>query len=79
MDTKKYPKKSMVPISTSTNVVCAGCNGPTGIYEDIFQVEGSNVFYHKGCVSDSDTDKATETKIVNLQLTDDLNVKSEGA
>lgn len=79
MDKKIYPKQSMVAISTSTNLVCAKCKQPTGIYEDIYRVEGRDVFYHKGCVSDSDTEKATETKIVELQLTDDLNVKSEGA
>ena len=79
METKTYPKKSMVAMSTSTNVICAKCKQPTGIYEDIYKADDAEVFFHKGCVSDSDTEKAAETKIVELQLTDDLNVKSEGA
>lgn len=79
MDKKIYPKQSMVPMSTSTNLVCAKCRQPTAMYEDIYKVDGAEVYYHKGCVSDNDTDKTTETKIVELQLTDDLNVKSEGA
>ena len=79
MDTRIYPKRSMVPMSTSTNLVCAKCRQPTAIYEDIYRVDGAEVFYHKGCVSGSDSKKTTETKIVELQLTDDLNVKSEGA
>ena len=71
-----YPKASMVKISTSTTVICGKCKQPSGIYEEILRDEHRDVFYHAHCVS-GETEKA-ETKIVELQLTDDLNVKSEG-
>jgi len=77
MDTKLYPKKSMRTITTSTIVTCATCKQPSGIYEPLYKEEGREVYHHVDCVSD-DKEKTTETKTVELQLTDDLNVKSEG-
>ena len=77
METKMYPKKAMAVISTSTILYCAKCKQPSTIREKLYKEADADVFYHQGCVSD-DTEKPTETKIVDLQLTDDLNVKSEG-
>lgn len=76
MEIKKYPKQAMVTVSTSTVVYCAKCKQPSGIYEPMLKLVSADVYYHSDCVSD-ETDK-TETKVVELQLTDDLNVKSEG-
>ena len=78
METKTYPKKSMKVVNFSTCVTCAKCGGSTGIYENLYRYQDKEVFYHLDCVSDDDTQRATETKVVELSLTDDLNVKSEG-
>lgn len=78
METKSYPKKAMVSISTSTILICAKCKQPSGIYEQMLKEFDRDAFYHCACVSDDDKEKPTETKVHELLLTDDLKVKSEG-
>jgi hypothetical protein len=69
--------ENLVSVSFSTCVVCEKCKGPTGIYENLYKGTGET-YFHVRCVSGADTQNVTETKIVELHLTDDLNVKSEG-
>lgn len=78
METKTYPKKTMVPISTSTILYCAKCKQPSGIYEPMLKEYDRDAYYHGDCVSGNDKEKPTETKVHELVLTDDLKVKSEG-
>jgi hypothetical protein len=74
METKKYPAKSYSQVMTSTVMTCAKCGGHTEINEPLMRDDAK--FYHMGCVSDET--QTAETKVHDLHLTDDLNVKSEG-
>lgn len=74
MQVKKYPAKSYSNLVTSTVMTCAKCGEATAINEPLKRYE--NEVFHSGCVSD-ETETA-ETKVHELHLTDDLNVKSEG-
>lgn len=69
--------EKMAEVSFSTCVVCKKCKQPTGIYEKLYKGKGET-YFHTYCVSDADKENTTETKIVELHLSDDLNVKSEG-
>lgn len=74
MNTRKYPAREIV--TTSTVCKCKKCGCETGVYEAHYQ-EGDNHF-HLDCVSDGGEKQATETKVHELLVEDDLSVKSEG-
>lgn len=74
---KTYPKKEFRSTALTTTVHCAVCGQENQLHETLMTADDVT-FYHRRCYSGEDTQQPAETKVVEISLSDDLGVKSEG-